>query len=371
MNKLFKIISPVLIGALLLQTLPFTLAASAKDTTDQLSGQLYLFDEKSGYEVDSASPASNQQSTTRLGSLSISGDMKQLEDKNGFTSYEVQDGTVFSLTYHYDDTLANAAEDTWHLTNDGKKTVNGAALDEKINKGVLILQTSFDGQKWVTSTTATDLSGDFTINQDNGINDIQLANGCYYRVIVAYETRRKVEPTDVKFIVWDFAHIPTYEYQKHAEVYSFYAAYPATEEKAGGEKFYFAAGAKNSRYTHRTAKNNYNGAEPINAKNPHYGWDLGAFCLSGYTDTGDSDDVYLKTVGNRIKLSFALNEDINQLQGNEKWVIAKDKNGSDAAWSIPAHDMGHGELIVRHTDSEGKLTETMRFAKLGFFIIIT
>ena len=107
----------------------------------------------------------------------------------------------------------------------------------------------------------------------------------------------------------------------------------------------------------RCTNGSYVGSDPINSKkDPHYGWNLGTFCLSGYTDS--VDDVYFKTVGNRIKLSFKLEQDINRLDGDSDVYIKHDKSGADGDFQIKTHDMGHGELLIKYTDEEGKTRVT-------------
>ena len=148
-----------------------------------------------------------------------------------------------------------------------------------------------------------------------------------------------------------------YSTKKIAQVYTFYASYKDIDTEPTGEKYYFYAGAKNAAYTVKTKKNNYAGSETIKKDDPHYGWDLGYFCLSGYTDLGDSDDIYLKKVGNKVKLTFHLDQNIEKLNGNSDLKIAVDKKGSDEKFKVPSHNMKHGELIIRHTDNENKNKE--------------
>lgn len=62
-------------------------------------------------------------------------------------------------------------------------------------------------------------------------------------------------------------------------------------------------------------------------------------------------------MGNRVKLTFRLDQDINKLNGNSDLVIASDKDGSDEEFKVLKHDMKHGELIIRHTDSENNTKE--------------
>lgn len=354
MGRLLKRVSCTLGIAMILTVVsPVpTFVAEAKEQTVDIYGQVYEFDKKSEYEIDSSSATSTTDKASTLGSFSIDGDISKDYTKNGFTAYEIANDTVFSVSYKYSSKLKDADAMDWHLTEDSKKVVNGIALDDKIKNGAIILQTSLDGNKWSTATIVTDISSDVTFNQDNGINNIQLANGCYYRIIVAYETEKQLDNTSIWFI-----DTSDYDYKKCAEVYQFYASYKDTDTAPTGEKFYFYAGAKNSAYTKKTKKNNYAGSETIDNKDPHYGWDLGYFCLSGYTDKGDADDVYLKKVGNKVKLTFHLDQDINNLNGNSDLIIENDKDGSDEEFKVPKHNMKHGELIIRHTDSENNNTE--------------
>lgn len=341
-----KKIAYVLFAALTLSilTLPATLTTTAKEQTIDLAPKIYEFGEKSEYEIDSKEPTTSPAVTTRLGKFSLCGDISQTYIKDGFTAYEIADDTVFSLHYTYDLSLFKASETEWHLTDDSKKTVNKFELDKKIEGGAVLLQTSFDGKKWVTGKTKTNVSGDFDFNNENGLNDIQLVNGCYYRLIVAYETEQKTKDSNVLFV-----DTSDYKYKKYADVYEFYAAYKEKSDENTGKKFYY----NTTDYTKSTKKNDYVGNNRIDSKDPHYGWNLGSFCLSGYTDTGDTSDIYLKTVGNKIRLTYNLEQDIKKLNGNNDLEILSDKNGSDGNFQTEAHNMGHGELIIKRTDSEG------------------
>lgn len=341
-----KKIAYVLSAAFTLSVLvfPTTLTSTAKEQTIELSNKIYEFGEKSEYVIDSKEPTASPEVTTRLGKFSLSGDISQTYTKDGFTAYEIADDTTFTLHYTYDLSLFKAPETDWHLTDDSKKTVNKFELDKKIEGGAVLLQTSFDGKKWVTGKNKTNVSGDFDFNNENGLNDIQLVNGCYYRLIVAYETEQKTKDSNVLFV-----DTSDYKYKKYADVYEFYAAYKEKSDENTGKKFYY----NTTDYTKSTKKNDYVGNNRIDSKDPHYGWNLGSFCLSGYTDTGDTSDIYFKTVGNKVRLTYNLDQDIKKLNGNNDLEILSDKNGSDGNFQTEAHNMGHGELIIKRTDSEG------------------
>lgn len=343
-----------ILGTAMMVTMIFTafpFVAEAKDQTINLNGQVYEFDKKSEYEIDSSSSDKTTDEITTLGSWSISGNIANNYTKDGIPAYEIEDDTIFSISYKYSSKLKNASSMDWHLIEDNKKTVNGVALDEKIKNGAIILQTSLDANKWTTGKVITNAASNTTFKRGDGINDIQLANGCYYRIIVAYEIEKQLDDKNILFI-----DTSKYEQKKNAEVYEFFASYKNEEMEVSGKKYIYYAGTKDGNsYTVRTKKNDYVGSAGISDKDPHYGWNLGEFCLSGYTDIGDSKDIYLKTVGNKIKLSFKLEQDIACLNGNENLIIKNDKKGFDGDFKKQPHDMGHGELLIKHTNEEGAI----------------
>ena len=67
--------------------------------------------------------------------------------------------------------------------------------------------------------------------------------------------------------------------------------------------------------------------------------------------------MFLKTAGDRVRLSFRLEQDINTLNGNPSLSINEDANGSDTVFGIPKTNFGHGTLIVRQTNYQN---ETMK-----------
>ena len=177
-RKLFS----VTISTAILATLSFipTITASAKEQSIRLTGMVYQFEKNSEYEVDSSQPTYKSESIQTLGKLSITGDISQEYVKDNFTAYEIADGSVISLQYKYESYLKNAIKTEWHLAEDSKNVVNKVDLGDHIDYGAIILQTSFNGEKWFTAKSYRNVTGDITFNEDNGINDIQLVNGCFY-----------------------------------------------------------------------------------------------------------------------------------------------------------------------------------------------
>ena len=316
----------------------------AKNNNEQITGKFYEFGEKSKYEIADSTTSS---SVTPLGQLSITGEFKPLTGTD-IKQYDVSKGDL-SLTYSFDSSILNNPKEKWHLFEDGTKTVNGIELDEKIKNGAIIVQTSLDNQKWVTDTIRTNA---FTAEYNSSesiytTKDIQLVNGCYYRIIIAYEEEIVSGSSKVLFVTTD-----NKEYKKIAEVYEFYAVNStekalsnasSTPRKELGDKI----GVKKD--------TGFSEEVTIDSKNPHYGWKLGTFSINGYTreTTYNGDAMFLKNAGDKVTLWFKLDKDIEDLKGDGKYAIAEDKKGSDQYFEVPNTNFKHGALIIRFTDHEG------------------
>ena len=96
----------------------------------------------------------------------------------------------------------------------------------------------------------------------------------------------------------------------------------------------------------------YTGEKPIDLDDPHYGWSLGQFYVSGYTQrTTDSDsDVFLKNVGDQVELHFELLQDIDCLNGDKNLSVCEDNNGYDQYFGTQQFNDCRGLLIIRKTD---------------------
>lgn len=99
--------------------------------------------------------------------------------------------------------------------------------------------------------------------------DVQIVNGCYYRVIVTYKVGKKVDPTKILFVNLD-----NYEYQKFVEVYTFYAFDETVKESLADsniKRYSLVSKVRTEKYE------GYYGETTITKKDPHYGWELGDF----------------------------------------------------------------------------------------------
>lgn len=100
----------------------------------------------------------------------------------------------------------------------------------------------------------------------------------------------------------------------------------------------------------------------IDTKDPHYGWKLGSFFVSGYTSVNtkynnDGTPIFLKTVGDTVSLWFNLEQNIDSLNGKDELTISEDKNGYDLHYGIEKTNFGRGTLIIQHTDYQNKSGE--------------
>ena len=92
----------------------------------------------------------------------------------------------------------------------------------------------------------------------------------------------------------------------------------------------------------------------LTEKDPHYGWSLGRFYVTGFTNIQREGNkvTFLKTAGDDIKLKFRLDQDIDQLNGDEALTINDDSNGYDQRFGLTKSytGFGRGTLIIRQTD---------------------
>lgn len=288
----------LLVGAVFILS-TFIQESFAKEAKNEVSGRIYNFGKDSHYEFSETKDFSPTDKTNTYGSFFLSGKIADVTTKDGIPAYEVNDGNL-EFFYNYGDELLNAEEDSWHLTNDKGKKIDDLKLDEKILKGAIILQTSTDGLNWVNVASMTDAFNKTPIRTKPiyESKDVELINGCYYRLIVAYELRIKTEDRKVLFINRD-----KYDYKKCAEIYEFYAYTNDDSKNSADSKENYKLGSKVRVVDFDT----YSGEKAIGKSDPHYGWDLGSFFVSGYTDKikkPDGNMVFLKIWVIRSHLAF-------------------------------------------------------------------
>lgn len=322
-----------------------SMTAFAESGKTEIIGKVYEFDKDSHYEFHEGGTSKETGNSNTYGTFYISGGVTVVSEESGVPTYEVSDGNL-EFYYNHGDTMLNVSEDEWHLVDDKSKKVDDMKLSSDIMKGAIIVQTSKDRKNWVDVETICNAFGDTPIRTSSiyTTTDVQLLNGCYYRVVVVYELSIRTEDSNFLFINTD-----KYDYKKCAEVYEFYAYTNSGETNVVDSNQTYSLGTK------VRVKNfdGYFGEELIDKNDVHYGWDLGNFFVSGYTDEvtdGDGNMVFLKNVGDKVTLWFKLNQNINGLNGKENLSITADAEGYDQYFETPKMDFGRGVLIIRYTD---------------------
>ena len=340
-----RTLAVILMATVILSCMGNATIAHAADASLPVDANVYDLDKDSNYVIGEASPSTSD----AVGALTINGAVRKTDDYEMFPAYEVKDGTaVFS--YEVSSSLKNRTEYEWHIIEDKTKKVNGNELDSNILTGAIILQTSLDGETWTEDVAMTNVFAE-NANTDKlyETKDVQLQNGCFYRVIVAYKMERRVEDSKVLFVT-----TKNYEQKQVVEVYEFYAFCQTdgiSPDATPLKKF-------DVKKINTGKDNGYSGNEPIDKDDPHFGWDIGYFFINGYTrETKSSDNtpVFLKNVGDKVTLWFHLSEDITKLHRNEHLSISEDTNGYDLAFELEPMNFERGTLIIQYTDFQGNV----------------
>jgi len=123
------------------------------------------------------------------------------------------------------------------------------------------------------------------------------------------------------------------------------------ENTANDQRYYF--GLRPDETVNAGKDTGYSEVSEINKDDPHYGWSIGYFYVTGYTRhivEGDKPPIFLKNVGDKVVLWFQLEQDITCLNGESGLVICEDINGYDEYFGIKQTNFGRGTIIIRHTD---------------------
>ena len=320
--------------------------AHASSTSLPVVPNVYDLEKDSHYAIGEASPSQS----TAVGTLSIDGAVRESGEHELFPAYEVTDGNA-TFTYSLNPGVKDRSEYEWHFIEDKTKKVNGLELESNILSGAIVLQTSLDGVTWTTDVMMPDAFAEGANTKDfYETKAVQLQNGCYYRVIVAYKMERRVEDSTILFVT-----TKNYEQKQVAEVYEFYV-FCETDETSPDATPMKKLGTK----INTGLDNGYSGNEAIDKDDPHYGWDIGYFYVNGYTretKATDNTPVFLKNVGDKVTLWFHLSQDITKLHGNENLSISEDKDGYDRAFEIEQTNFEHGTLIIQYTNPQGEAQE--------------
>ena len=154
-----------------------------------------------------------------IGELFIYGNITERSSYDGYTAFAA--GKDIVMRYKYDGSYQSKEKEEWNLKSDKGKSVGDIELQKKIALGAVVIQKSSDGKNW---TDAREAITDF-FDKNSGlveigsISSVDIKNGTYYRVIVAYEVGKKVGKTG------NVIKTDEYEYKRCTEVYEFYVHY--------------------------------------------------------------------------------------------------------------------------------------------------
>lgn len=316
-----------------------------------INGKVYTFDKNNNYEFSTATVYSSSDSVTTYGSFSISGIESPITlngQKDGVPSITMPSGNI-AIKYEYDDTALSANDYNWHVIDDNISTVDVLKLDKNVQKGAIILQKSMDHLNWYNISTMTNAFINTPVQNGSlyETQDVEMINGCFYRLLVVYEETRKTGTSNFLGI------IPTdeYEFKRTAEVHEFYAILENDhiEELTNNTTRYSLGNT-----TLAADFAGYKGDENIGKGDLHYGWDLGNFFVSGFTNNVNVNGktIFLKNVGDVVTLWFNLKQNINALNNDGSLTITADPDGYDLKFQTGMMNFGRGMLIIRYTDSE-------------------
>ncbi|MBE6812341.1 MAG: hypothetical protein E7523_05615 [Ruminococcaceae bacterium] len=339
-----KIKNTTFVSVVFILIMLFSVSVYATVDNTVANGKLFEFGKDDHYEFSASDTFTSTDEADTYGDFAVNGNIADISSKDGVPSYEVSEGNL-SVFYNYTDAVLNADVDSWHLYEDKSKKLNDLELDSNILKGAIIVQTSKDRLNWVNQSVTLNAFADVPVRTDAiyETTDVELLNGCFYRILVAYELRIRTEENKVLFVNAD-----KYDYKKCVEVYEFYAFVDNGEIATETEQQSYNLGSK----VKTENFDGYYGEQTLEAKDIHYGWDLGQFFVSGYTSRTEKDGtvVFLKNVGDKVTLWFRLAQNINALNGKDTLKITADPEGYDQAMETPRTDFGHGALIIRYTD---------------------
>lgn len=329
----------------------------AKNTEETIEGDVYDLGEKDAYDLSLINESSGKASRFR-----IEGDISNVSTNNGFISYAVESGNLsITVDDKYGEELIEEQDEAgWYIVSDKTKTVDGTKLSQSIGTGAIIIQTSKDGKAWINTDTITDFYNSMdTINARliNGektdafykTTNVQITNGCYYRIIVAYKLEREIDPSKILLIT-----VKNKEEKECVELYQFYAYDPSVNKS----EVLDTKNAYEFGDVYRVdSQDGFKNPEKLKSDDPHIDWSVGKFYVSGYTDVKEDGDVpvFLKVPGDKAALWFNLEQELDKCNGRTDVKVNYIDSGSDIYFGTPTiNNFGRGTLIVRKTDKQNQ-----------------
>lgn len=329
----------------------------AKNTEETLEGNVYDLGEKDAYDLSLINESSGKASRFR-----IEGDISNVSINDGFIRYAVESGNLsITVDDKYGEELIKEQDAAgWHIVSDKTKTVDGTKVSQKIGTGAIIIQTSKDGKTWINADTITDFYNNMGTINARSINgekadafykttNVQITNGCYYRIIVAYKLEREIAPSKSLFVT-----VKNKEEKECVELYQFYAYDPSINRS----EVLDTKNAYEFGDVYRVdSQDGFKNPEKLKSDDPHIDWSVGKFYVSGYTDVKEDGDIpiFLKVPGDRAALWFNLEQELDKCNGRTDVKVNYIDSGSDIYFETPTiNNFGRGALIVRKTDKQNQ-----------------
>ncbi len=110
--------------------------------------------------------------------------------------------------------------------------------------------------------------------------------------------------------------------------------------------------------------NGFSKRYPIDKDDPHYGWSLGDFYVTGFTSYNIEQDgtvVFLKNAGDKVTLSFDLQQSKTMLNGDDDLELHYDTKAYDEYFQTKVYQHSMGLLIMQKTDYQNKKEDPIIF----------
>lgn len=191
----------------------------------EIIAKSYEFDANNNYCFSDSKEVENttygkETGKKQLGKLYISGEITDTSTYRDKTAYGLSDNSKVSFSYSYDGAFQTDVKENYNLRVDEGTTIDEFNLSGNIGKGALLVQKSSDGYTWVNATNAIT---NFYESYNSGCNDFyttageDIAQGTYYRVILAYKIGKKIGTSGALF--WEKE---VFEDKRYVELYEFY-----------------------------------------------------------------------------------------------------------------------------------------------------
>ena len=317
----------------------------ATENAVKIDGNVYEYSDNKDFLISDDDKSNKSTKDNSIGKIEINGSF--FEDPSHDNGY-ICDSKDASISYIINSNKLSTNKDQWHIINTNSKKINNINIGRKADSGAIIIQTSTDGVRWVEDLMLTDAFKDQSVFSQPlyTLKDIQLENGTYIKITVAYTLERKTGTKKIFFINKDVT-----ESKQVIEEYKFYVSggedNKVTIDSSPKKEFSSVVNAgKDTGYS----KNN-----AIDRTDPHFGWSIGYFTINGYTRETEFEDtpIYLKNYGDKVTLWFTLLQDINCLNNNTNLTVAEDINGYDNEFKIDKTNFKHGTILIRYTDENG------------------